>query len=217
MTLESFRRPSLPHGHSLLLKKPFVCASEKSWALADAALSMPAAWLQAASVCLEARWRGGYLNLCQLRVLCWFLTHLHHLLKGMYKLDVGRNIKGYQPNPQMNPKLHAFSPYTTHAQRLHQGPDVGTITPIFKMLPKALINFIEPMLSVILLLTVASILYCHFHSYYSSTCDSPMLLWLLFVLPWLSFSNLPCHFYPGGEVSRFLDKGNVSFLWWEGA
>lgn len=195
-----FQTPSLPHGHSLLLKKPFVFPSEKSWALADVMLSIPAAWLQAASVCLEARWRGGYLNLRQLWVLCWFLTHLHHLLKGMYKLDVGRNIKGYQTNPQMNPKLHAISPYTVLAQWLHQGPDVGTITAasiILEMLPKPLINFIETILSVILLLTIASFLYCHFHSYYSSTCDSPMsrlvAVTYLFCLGYLFF-NLPVTF-----------------------
>lgn len=138
-TVESFRRPSLPHGHSLLLKKPFVCASEKSRALADVALSMPAAWLQAASVCLEARWRGGYLNLRQLRVLCWFLAHLHHLLKGMYKLDVGRNIKGYQPSDES--KITCIFPvYSTGPVA---APRVGTKTAAsitFEMLPKPLIN-----------------------------------------------------------------------------
>lgn len=61
-----------------------------------------------------------------------------------------------------------------------------------------------------------------FHGHYSSTSDCRrclllvLFLWLLFVLPWLSFFNLPCHFYPCGEVSRFLDKGNVSFFRWGG-
>lgn len=67
-------------------------------------------------------------------------------------------------------------------------------------------------------MTVASTFSRLFHSHYSSTgdCQRRILLvpflWLLFVLPWLSFFNLPCHFYPCGEVSRFLDKGNVSFF-----
>lgn len=67
-------------------------------------------------------------------------------------------------------------------------------------------------------MTVASTFSRLFHGHYSSTGDCRRrillvpFLWLLFVLPWLSFFNLPCHFYPCGEVSRFLDKGNVSFF-----
>lgn len=71
-------------------------------------------------------------------------------------------------------------------------------------------------------MTVAFTFSRFFHSHYSSTGDCRRclllvpFLWLLFVLPWLSFFNLPCHFHPCGEVSRFLDKGNASFFTWGG-
>lgn len=109
----SFRGPSVRHGQSPLLRKPFVCASEESWASADTALSMPAARLRAASLCLETWCWGGYLNCRQLRLLCWLLRHLHHLLKGMYKLDIGRNIKGVPTLPKDVSKMTCILPYAT--------------------------------------------------------------------------------------------------------
>lgn len=91
----------------------WVCASEESWASADTALSMPAAQLRAASLCLETWCWGGYLNRRQLRLLCWLLRHLHHLLKGMYKLDIGRNIKGVPTWPKDAFKMTCLLPYAT--------------------------------------------------------------------------------------------------------
>ncbi len=85
-----------------------LCASVESWASADTVLSMPAARLWAASLCLETWCWGGYLNRCQLWLLCWLLRHLHHLLKGMYKLEVGRNIKGAPTWPKDASKITRF-------------------------------------------------------------------------------------------------------------
>lgn len=96
-----------------------LCASVESWASADTALSMPAARLRAASLCLETWCWGGYLNRRQLWLLCWLLRHLHHLLKGMYKLDVGRNIKGVPSWPKDASKMTCFLPYAAPVAWYH--------------------------------------------------------------------------------------------------
>lgn len=49
----SFRGPSVRHGHSVLLRKPFLCAYEESWASENTVLSMPAAQLRPAFLCPE--------------------------------------------------------------------------------------------------------------------------------------------------------------------